>query len=214
VLALGTRLSDFTTASMTAFQHPDVRFVGLNVAPFDAHKLGALALVADARVGLEALAAALAPEFAGTASGYRAEIADLKHAWDATVDDLRRLRPNGALAQAEVIGIVNEAVGARRWSVNAAGSLPGDLLKLWRPHRPEGLPPRVRLLLHGVRDPGRDRDQAGGARARGGGVRRRRQLPDDELRDRHRRGRGPGLHDRAGRQRGLPVDPRPAAVGR
>jgi 3D-(3,5/4)-trihydroxycyclohexane-1,2-dione acylhydrolase (decyclizing) len=150
VLAVGTRLSDFTTASMTAFQRPDVRFVGLNVSPFDAHKLGALGIVADARSGLEALAAALSGEpaaassgsppaaaFAGTGSGFRAEVADLKHAWDATVDDLRRVRPNGAFGQAEVIGIVNEVVGGDAVVVNAAGSMPGDLLKLWRPTHPQ-----------------------------------------------------------------------------
>jgi len=154
VLAIGTRLSDFTTASMTAFQHPQVRFVGLNVAAFDAHKLGALALVADARVGLSALHAALAaseapgagvspplapPPFAGSSSAYRAEIADLKHAWDATVDDLRRLRPGeGTLAQAEVMGIVNDAVGGEAVVINAAGTMPGDLLKLWRGSDPKG----------------------------------------------------------------------------
>jgi 3D-(3,5/4)-trihydroxycyclohexane-1,2-dione acylhydrolase (decyclizing) len=146
VLALGTRLSDFTTSSMTAFQRPDVRFVALNVAAFDAHKLGALALVADARSGLEALTRALTagtrdddptPAFAGTGSGFRAEVADLKHAWDATVDDLRRVRPNGALAQAEVIGIVNDVVGGDAVVINAAGSMPGDLLKLWRPTDPK-----------------------------------------------------------------------------
>jgi 3D-(3,5/4)-trihydroxycyclohexane-1,2-dione acylhydrolase (decyclizing) len=133
---------------MTAFQHPEVRFVGLNVAPFDAHKLGALALVADARVGLEALDAALVagdapvvgvsppvapPAFAGSSGAYRAEIADQKHAWDATVDDLRMLRPSdGPLAQAEVMGIVNDAFGVDAVVINAAGSMPGDLLKLWR----------------------------------------------------------------------------------
>jgi len=151
VLAVGTRLSDFTTASMTAFQHPQVRFVGLNVAPFDAHKLGALALVADAREGLAALHAALAAAgttaaggapaagtaFAGTCSAYRAEIADLKHAWDATVDDLRRVRqPDGPLAQAEVMGLVNDAVGDEAVVINAAGTMPGDLLKLWRSRDP------------------------------------------------------------------------------
>jgi len=152
VLAVGTRLSDFTTASMTAFAHPDVRFVGLNVVPFDAHKLGALALVADAREGLEALARALvagetpvagvpplvpAPAFAGTTSAYRAEVADLKHAWDATVDDLRAVRAaDGPLAQSEVMGVVNEAVGGEAVVVNAAGSMPGDLLKLWRTSAP------------------------------------------------------------------------------
>ncbi len=153
VLAVGTRLADFTTSSMTAFQHPDVRFVGLNVAPFDAHKLGALALVADARVGLEALDAALSageapvagisppvvpPGHSGSSAGYRAEIADQKHAWDATVDDLRRLRPSaGCLAQAEVMGIVNDAVGGDAVVINAAGSMPGDLLKLWRGNDPK-----------------------------------------------------------------------------
>lgn len=150
VLAVGTRLSDFTTGSMTAFQNPAVQFVGLNVAPFDAHKLGALALVADARAGLTALTAALAgseppalglglplgaPAFAGTGAGYRAEIADLKHAWDATVDDLRRVR-GGALGQAEVMGVVNDAVGGQAVVINAAGTMPGDLLKLWRADDP------------------------------------------------------------------------------
>jgi len=153
VLAIGTRLSDFTTASMTAFQHPHVRFVGLNVASFDAHKLGAMALVADARAGLAALHAALAATaapgagaappgtpspFAGSSSAYRAEIADLKHAWDATVDDLRRLRHGeGPLAQAEVMGIVNDAVGGEAVVINAAGTMPGDLLKLWRGSDPK-----------------------------------------------------------------------------
>ena len=148
VLAVGTRLSDFTTASMTAFAHPRVRFVGLNVAPLDAHKLAALPLVADARVGLEALDRALAtgldalvgvpalvppPAFAGTSSAYRAEVADLKHAWDATVDDLRAVRDDdGPLAQSEVMGVVNEVVGEHAVVINAAGSMPGDLLKLWR----------------------------------------------------------------------------------
>jgi 3D-(3,5/4)-trihydroxycyclohexane-1,2-dione acylhydrolase (decyclizing) len=141
VLAIGTRLSDFTTASMTAFQAKGVRFIGLNVAPFDAHKLGALALVADARVGLDALMHELAPgagaEFLGTGSGFRAEVADVKHAWDASVDDLRRVRPQARLAQAEVIGIVNDAVGGEAVVINAAGSMPGDLLKLWRPTDPK-----------------------------------------------------------------------------
>ena len=132
VVCVGTRLSDFTTASMTAFAHPQVRFVGVNVAPFDAHKLGALALVADARAALEALTAAVGRQ---ERIAYRAEIAARKHAWDALVTHLRSPHQNG-FGQAEVMGIVNDAVGGDAVVINAAGSMPGDLLKLWRPTHP------------------------------------------------------------------------------
>jgi 3D-(3,5/4)-trihydroxycyclohexane-1,2-dione acylhydrolase (decyclizing) len=138
VLAIGTRLGDFVTASRTAFGHPDVRFVGLNVVPMDAHKLAALPLVADALRGLEALTAALLDaRYAGTDDAYRIEIGALKRDWDRTVDDLRS--PSGAspLAQSEVIGLVGDAVGGDATVVCAAGSLPGDLLKLWRPTDPK-----------------------------------------------------------------------------
>jgi 3D-(3,5/4)-trihydroxycyclohexane-1,2-dione acylhydrolase (decyclizing) len=133
VLAVGTRLADFTTGSMTAFAHPDVRFVGLNVAPFDAHKAGALALVADARAGLEGLTAALAPDWSGTEPAYRGEATERAAAWRSTVDELRRPRGDGGgLAQAEVLGAVHDAFGDQAVVINAAGSMPGDLLKLWR----------------------------------------------------------------------------------
>jgi 3D-(3,5/4)-trihydroxycyclohexane-1,2-dione acylhydrolase (decyclizing) len=135
VLAVGTRLGDFVTASRTAFQHPELRVVGLNVVPFDAHKLTALPLVADARRGLEALAASLeALGYGGTSASYRAEITALKRAWDDEVDRQRApaTASTGRLAQGAVIGAVNDAVGGRATVVCAAGSLPGDLLKLWR----------------------------------------------------------------------------------
>jgi 3D-(3,5/4)-trihydroxycyclohexane-1,2-dione acylhydrolase (decyclizing) len=133
VLAVGTRLGDFATASMTAFQHPDLRVLGLNVVPMDAHKLGGIPLVADALRGLEALQAALdAGSWHGTASEYRDEVAGLKGAWDAAVDELRRVRHAGSLAQSETIGIVNDTVGGEATVICAAGSMPGDLLKLWR----------------------------------------------------------------------------------
>jgi len=133
VIGIGTRMGDFVTASKTAFQNEDVAFVGINLNGFDAHKLRAVALVADAREALLALTAALA-DHPGTDQAYRARIGDLKEEWDARVTFHRT--PSGEagdLAQPEVIGIVNDAVGGHATVVCAAGSLPGDLLKLWRP---------------------------------------------------------------------------------
>ena len=132
VIAVGTRLGDFVTASRSAFQHPGVRFVGLNVVPMDAAKLGALSLVADAHEGLRALAAAL-EGWAGTPADYRAEIAALKDEWDRAVDDARQDTGSLPPAQGAVIGAVNDAVGPHATVVCAAGSMPGDLLRLWRP---------------------------------------------------------------------------------
>jgi 3D-(3,5/4)-trihydroxycyclohexane-1,2-dione acylhydrolase (decyclizing) len=138
VLAVGTRLGDFATASKTAFQDPGVRFVSLNVAAGDAHKLRSLALVTDARRGLAALRNALtAAGFQGTPAEHRSRVSELNGEWRAAVDDLRRVRDPERLAQCEVMGIVNEAVGGHASVVCAAGSMPGDLLKLWRPEDPK-----------------------------------------------------------------------------
>lgn len=137
VIAVGTRLSDFTTASHTAFANPDARFLSINVASRDAHKLGALPLIADAREGLKALHAAAA------AAGYRADAAwgdaveTWKAEWDGVVDGLRRVATPDHLTQANAIGMVNDAAGPRDVVVCAAGSMPGDLLKLWRPVDPK-----------------------------------------------------------------------------
>jgi len=139
VIAVGTRLGDFVTASRTTFQNPDVAVIGLNVAAMDAHKLRALPLVADAREGLRALQQELvAAGDRGTSDEYRARIADLKRQWDTAVTDLRTLNHEpGDLGQAEVIGLVNDAVGGRATVICAAGSLPGDLLRLWRAEDPK-----------------------------------------------------------------------------
>ncbi|MHB8893180.1 MAG: 3D-(3,5/4)-trihydroxycyclohexane-1,2-dione acylhydrolase (decyclizing) [Candidatus Limnocylindrales bacterium] len=135
VIAVGTRLGDFVTASKTQFQDPNATFVGINVNGFDAAKLRSVPVVADAREALTAIAAALADAgHPGTSPEYRRRITDLKAEWDARVDYHRT--PNGEtpeLAQPEVIGIVNDVVGGHATVVCAAGSLPGDLLKLWRP---------------------------------------------------------------------------------
>ncbi len=136
VIAIGTRLTDFTTASKTAFQHPDVRFININVTEADAHKHAALPLVADARVAIEELTQLLA---GFSASGeYRARVEKLRAEWSAEVDRLRSLRHGPPLAQSEVIGVVNDAAQPQDVVVGAAGSLPGDLHKLWRTCDPKG----------------------------------------------------------------------------
>lgn len=131
VIGIGTRYSDFTTASRTAFQNPDVAFVNVNVAAFDAYKHGSqLPLIADAREALVALSEQLA-SFSVDA-GYAAEIADRKREWDATVD--AAFAPSGLdlPGQPEIIGAVQEVSDPRDVVIQAAGSLPGDLHKLWR----------------------------------------------------------------------------------
>jgi 3D-(3,5/4)-trihydroxycyclohexane-1,2-dione acylhydrolase (decyclizing) len=136
VIGVGTRYSDFTTASKTAFQDPGVRFVNLNVASFDAFKHAAIPLVADARVALEDLAAALAGYRVD--DGYASRVAQLRDEWDAEAERLLHLGHDPLPAQSEVIGAVNAAAGPRDVVVAAAGSLPGDLHKLWRTRDPKG----------------------------------------------------------------------------
>ncbi len=138
VLAVGTRLGDFVTASKSAFQNPEVRFVGINVAPFDAAKLGGLMLVADAREGLRALARALeARGYRGTPRAYRGEIKRQKARWE---EEVKKLTEGGdaPLTQAKTIAVANRVFGPEAVVINAAGSLPGDLLKLWRTENPLG----------------------------------------------------------------------------
>ncbi|MBB2943537.1 3D-(3,5/4)-trihydroxycyclohexane-1,2-dione acylhydrolase (decyclizing) [Actinoplanes lutulentus] len=131
VLGIGTRYSDFTTASRSVFQHPAVRFVNLNVAGFDAGKLSALPLVGDARAGLTALRPALhGRRFTGD---FRDDVAT----WQGVVEKAYRGRQGELPTQAEVIGVVNEACGARDVVVQAAGSMPGDLQRLWRVRDPK-----------------------------------------------------------------------------
>ena len=156
VIALGTRLSDFTTASKTAFQNPEVRFININIAEFDAFKQSALPVVADARAAITALARTLRGWKVNDA--YRRRGEKLNREWDREVDRLYHT-PTGVpvsqdwttevarlvhseadsrITQREVIDIVNSFCGPKDVVVCAAGSLPGDLHKLWRTSDPKG----------------------------------------------------------------------------
>ena len=136
VIAVGTRLSDFTTASKTAFQNPGVRFININIGEFDAYKHAALPLVADARATLDELREALEGYRIG--DEYASRIASFKEQWGAEVERLYNRRQGPPVSQSEVIGIVNSFSKPEDVVVCAAGSLPGDLHKLWRTRDPKG----------------------------------------------------------------------------
>ncbi len=136
VIGIGTRWSDFTTASKTAFRNPDVRFVNVNVADFDAAKHGGLGLVGDARGTLERLGELL--QGWSIDDSYRQEAARLNGEWDAEVERLYSLGHEPLPAQSEVLGAVNSASEPTDVVVCAAGSMPGDLHKLWRTRDPKG----------------------------------------------------------------------------
>jgi 3D-(3,5/4)-trihydroxycyclohexane-1,2-dione acylhydrolase (decyclizing) len=130
LIGVGTRYSDFTTASKTAFQNPEVRFVNINIGEADGHKLGGLPLTGDARATLQALDARL--EGWAVSDEYRRQCDRLRAEWDQEVSRLYNLGHGPLPAQSEVLGAVNELSGARGVVVCAAGSMPGDLHKLWR----------------------------------------------------------------------------------
>ncbi|GGP94108.1 3D-(3,5/4)-trihydroxycyclohexane-1,2-dione acylhydrolase (decyclizing) [Streptomyces roseolilacinus] len=135
VIGVGTRYTDFTTASGTLFARPGVRFVNLNITASDAHKMAALPLVADARAGLAALAEALAGH--RVAPAYEAEYRTGRQRWERVVTAALRAGDEGAVpTQTQLVGALDAVVGDRDVVVNAAGSLPGDLHRLWRARSP------------------------------------------------------------------------------
>jgi 3D-(3,5/4)-trihydroxycyclohexane-1,2-dione acylhydrolase (decyclizing) len=136
IIGVGTRYTDFTTASQTAFQNLAVRFININIGEFDAGKQSALPLVGDAQVTLKELACALEGTTVSTA--YATRVAEFRNAWEKEVDRLHHLNRAHPISQAEVIGVVNEISGPRDVLVCAAGSLPGDLHKMWRARDPKG----------------------------------------------------------------------------
>ncbi|MGW7488501.1 3D-(3,5/4)-trihydroxycyclohexane-1,2-dione acylhydrolase (decyclizing) [Streptomyces sp. NPDC054786] len=131
VIGVGTRYTDFTTASSTLFATPGVRFLNLNIASFDAHKLGALSLVADARTGLEALTKELSGRRVD--AEYEAAYRAAKAGWERRVDAAFGAEdPSVRPSQTQVLGALDAVVDDTDVIINAAGSLPGDLHKLWR----------------------------------------------------------------------------------
>ncbi|HEY0735424.1 MAG TPA: 3D-(3,5/4)-trihydroxycyclohexane-1,2-dione acylhydrolase (decyclizing) [Herpetosiphonaceae bacterium] len=136
VIVVGSRLADFTTASKTAFQHPHVRFIGINVAELDAYKHAALPLLGDARVTLDELTELLRGYSVG--AEYRQRVDTFREQWDQEVDRIYHLGHGPLISQGEVIGAVNEFSRPQDVVICAAGSLPGDLHKLWRTRDPKG----------------------------------------------------------------------------
>jgi 3D-(3,5/4)-trihydroxycyclohexane-1,2-dione acylhydrolase (decyclizing) len=136
VIGIGTRYSDFTTASKTAFRNPKVRFININIAEFDACKHGGLALTGDARACLDELM----PLIRGykVADEYRERASMLAREWDDQVSRFYAVSGNIPVTQAEVVGAVNSFAGPRDVVLCAAGSLPGDLHKLWRTRDTKG----------------------------------------------------------------------------
>lgn len=136
VIGIGTRYSDFTTASKTAFQSDGVKFININVAEFDAYKHTAIPLVGDARATLHELLAALTGYQTSKAYQERAQHYNLT--WDAEVSRIYNLEHEPLMSQGEVIGVINTLSKADDVVLNAAGSMPGDLHKLWRTRNPKG----------------------------------------------------------------------------
>ncbi len=158
VIGIGTRYSDFTTASKQLFQNPDVEFLTINVSEYHANKLDSVKIVADAKLALLALETEL--EKAGYRSGYKDEIKSAKAAWEAELSRLRQIRYKqegfspeiaghldevlpefyetyrSCLTQTEVIGQINELIEEDAIIIGAAGSLPGDLQRMWKSRRP------------------------------------------------------------------------------
>ncbi len=136
IIGIGTRYSDFTTASKTAFQNPDVRFININVAGFDSCKHSALPVTADAKVCLEELSVLLGDYM--VSGEYASRASEANKSWDEKVNEIYKVKGAIPVSQAEVVGAVNECAGPRDVVLCAAGSLPGDLHKLWRTSDPKG----------------------------------------------------------------------------
>ena len=136
IIAVGTRLTDFSTASKVAFQNPDVEFVNINVSSLDAMKMESQMLVSDAKVALTLLEQQLKKENYKAAHDEK-ELESLKEAWDNEVDRLFNLKSEEGLEQSQVIGELNKFIDEKDIITCAAGSLPGDLLKLWRSTHPK-----------------------------------------------------------------------------
>lgn len=132
VIGVGTRFQDFTTGSWRLFQNPGVRFAQINLAPYDAHKRRAIPVIGDAKRGLEALSAALGDHDA------RADVARMREEWFAELDGVTAAPEgdNAPPSDQQVIGAVQRACVDDSVVMCAAGTMPGELQKLWKPWKP------------------------------------------------------------------------------
>lgn len=137
VLGIGTRYSDFTTASHTQFKNPDVQFININTLPFDAVKHGAEMIVADAREALRALIDAVEAKPLHVSDSYVQQYSDWKAQWDKEIDACYNRENKPLPAQTEIFGALNQMMGDTDIIINAAGSMPGDLQALWQARTPE-----------------------------------------------------------------------------
>lgn len=140
IIAVGTRLSDFTTGSKWNFQNPNAQILSLNVNSFDAYKMDGTPLLCDAQAGLAAVTRELKSLSYHTEKGYEKDIAAARKEWEAEVDTLytTELGPNGLYSQMRALGIMNEEIFSDdAIVVGASGSLPGDLQRVWRSRKPE-----------------------------------------------------------------------------
>ncbi|MGN0522701.1 MAG: 3D-(3,5/4)-trihydroxycyclohexane-1,2-dione acylhydrolase (decyclizing) [Eubacterium sp.] len=128
VIGVGTRFTDFTTSSKWLFNE-DRKVLGINICPFDAYKMDAEAIVADAREAITSISA----ELADYKTSYEAEIKAAKAEWDSIVDDYYTKELEGGLNQTLALGIINEFMGEEDIALGSAGSLPGDMQRLFRP---------------------------------------------------------------------------------
>lgn len=136
IIGIGTRYSDFTSASKTAFQNPDIVFININAAEFDSYKHNAIPLTGDARVTLEELSIALGEW--RTDEAYQRQTKQYATDWNAEVQRIYDLEHGPLISQGEVVGVINTLSRANDVVLGAAGSLPGDLHKLWRTRDPKG----------------------------------------------------------------------------
>ena len=135
VIGIGTRYSDFTTASKTAFQNPNVRFININISEFDAYKQHGISLTGDAKTCIDELSELL--NGYTTSKDYQQHIETLNQSWDEYVTSVYTSHQSDSISQAEIIGAVNEIANPNDVVLCAAGSLPGDLHKLWRATHPK-----------------------------------------------------------------------------
>ena len=136
LIAIGTRLQDFTTSSKKGF-NPDAEIIHLNVSSFDALKMDGFSLIADAKAGLEQITEGLKNKSYVTEEVYQDEIKILQNEWKAELDKIWNVYPEKGMAQSTVLGIINEFVGPDDTIICAAGSLPGDLHRIWQSKAPK-----------------------------------------------------------------------------